>query len=98
MAGNKYIYAMSKLRGYEIEEKDGEFFYQDNGQPTAETWKDRPCGHCGIYNTPEGHDACLGELPGVMNACCGHGNIEESYIQFENGVIVRGFVLSDRQR
>ena len=24
---------MSKLRGYEIEEKDGEFFFKDNGQP-----------------------------------------------------------------
>lgn len=23
--------------------------------------------------TPDGHDACLGELPGVKYACCGHG-------------------------
>ena len=87
---------MSKLRGYEIEEKDGEFFFKDNGQPTASTRKERPCGYCGGHNTQQGHDAGLGELPGVINACCGHGRRDESYIQFENGVTVRGFVLSDR--
>jgi hypothetical protein len=96
MVVNINIYAMSKLRGYEIEEKDGEFFYKDNGNSTAETWKERPCGHCGKHNTDKDHDACLVELPGVLNACCGHGSRDESYIQFENGVIVRGFVLSDR--
>lgn len=87
---------MTKLRGHEIEEINGKFFYIDNGQPTAETWKERPCGHCGKHNTDKGHDACLGELPGVSNACCGHGDRDNSYIQFENGIIVRGWILSDR--
>ncbi len=42
------------------------------------------CGHCKRARTPEGHDGCLGELPGgVMNACCGHGgNAEGAYIQY----------------
>lgn len=53
----------------------------------------RTCGSCGCDNTTEGHDACLGTLPGVMNACCGHGDRDQSYIQFENGDIVRGFAL-----
>lgn len=39
--------------------------------------------------TDEGHDFCVTNLGGVVNACCGHG-VEEGYIQFDNGVIVRG--------
>lgn len=27
-------------------------------------------------------DPCLGELPGVANACCGHGVEEGCYVQF----------------
>ena len=34
-------------------------------------------------NTKEGHDGCLGTLPGIMNACCGHGDIDEAYVQFD---------------
>ena len=36
-------------------------------------------------------DACLGILPGVDNACCGHGVREKSYIRFSNGMVVKGF-------
>ncbi len=36
-------------------------------------------------------DECLTMLPGVENACCGHGNRNDSYIMFKNGVLVRGF-------
>lgn len=46
---------------------------------------DQRCGFCGLAKTPEGHDGCLGTLPGVMNACCGHGRPHEAYIQFEDG-------------
>ena len=49
------------------------------------------CEECGLKRTPEGHDACLGELPGVMNACCGHGGRGEGiYVQFWDGSCVRG--------
>ena len=51
---------------------------------------DRQCGHCGKENTTEGYDACLGTLPGVMNACCGHGIDSEAYVQFRNGSDIRG--------
>ena len=27
-------------------------------------------------------DPCIGYLPGVYNACCGHGNDNEAYITF----------------
>lgn len=33
----------------------------------------RNCALCGQGETPEGHDFCLGTLPKVTNACCGHG-------------------------
>ncbi|HET8838063.1 MAG TPA: hypothetical protein VFM82_03625 [Flavobacteriaceae bacterium] len=40
------------------------------------------CDHCGIKRTPEGHDGCIGTLPNVMNACCGHGEDRVAYVQF----------------
>jgi hypothetical protein len=78
------------LRGHEIYLKGGEFFYKDNDEPTVNN--SRPnCGKCGGVFTEEDFDPCLGKLPGVMNACCGHGEPRTSYIMFENGTIVRGF-------
>jgi len=52
--------------------------------------ENRPCGYCGEHNTVEGHDACLGILPGMMNACCRHGNTKDSYIQFDEESVVCG--------
>ena len=44
------------------------------------------CSYCGLARTAEGHDGCLGTLPGVMNACCGHGGqAEGAYVQFCDG-------------
>ena len=49
------------------------------------------CGECGKGPSAEGHDGCLGTLPGpIMNACCGHGCVDAAYIQFENGQRVAG--------
>ena len=56
--------------------------YEDTGEPYVD---DRPCGYCGKARTPEGYDACIGYIPGAMNACCGHGMVHEAYIQFEDG-------------
>ena len=82
-------------RGHEIFKAIEGYIYKDNRQLVSEN-KDRACGHCGKKNTPEGHDGCLGTLPGVMNACCGHGT-EEGYIQFENGVTIRGYFKIDEE-
>jgi hypothetical protein len=49
------------------------------------------CQHCGKNETAVGHDGCLGEIPGVIFACCGHGNPAHAYIYWENGLMVRGF-------
>jgi hypothetical protein len=46
----------------------------------------RPCKFCNKPNIEDGnqsYDACLGKLPGVVAACCGHG-ATEGYILFEN--------------
>ena len=78
-----------KFRGHKIKDLNGEFFFSDSGEAVKDNWKERPCGHCGKHNTAEGHDGCLGTLPGVLNACCGHGNPAEAYIQFSNGQELR---------
>lgn len=50
------------------------------------------CQHCGLLPTPEGHDGCLGTLDKsvVMNACCGHGDISQAYIQYWDSSCIRG--------
>lgn len=78
------------LRGHEIVSADGAWYFADTGEPTAPTWTARPCGYCNKPDTPEGHDGCLGTLPEVMNACCGHGVVSEAYVQFDDGKIIRG--------
>lgn len=87
---------LSKLRGNDIYYKDNQWYYLDDDKPTAETWKDKPCGQCNLPNRSDEHDACLGELPNVINACCGHGNVDEAYIVYEDETIERGDAAIER--
>lgn len=48
------------------------------------------CKKCGELPTTEDHDYCLGTLPGVMNACCGHDDKRWAYVQFLDGVVISG--------
>ncbi len=79
--------ASSHFRGHKIEcdKEQVAFVFSDTREPTVDTHKDRPCGHCGLHSTPEDHDGCLGTLPGAMNACCGHGDMLDAYVQFWGG-------------
>ena len=53
--------------------------------------EERPCGHCGLTADGfHGVDPCLGHLPSVRAACCGHGVVGYGYIAFDNGVLLRG--------
>lgn len=52
-------------------------------------WKTRPCPRCGLPRTDKLQDPCIADLPGVVHACCGHGQ-HPGYIVFENGVTIRG--------
>ena len=57
--------------------------------------------HCGACKMPwraDGVDPCMGRLPGVVNACCGHGEPAQAYIEFENGVSVAGIVQINHPR
>lgn len=68
-----------------------DWFYKDDDSPIKDgdgNFVYRPCPACGNKPTAEGHDACLANLPGVKNACCGHG-VELGYIQFEDGTVIR---------
>lgn len=81
----------SMHRGHNIELQNDIWIYSDTKEPVS-TCKDRRCGKCKNLNIKEGHDACLGTLPGVMNACCGHGIIKDAYVQFLGGFCIRGKV------
>ncbi len=73
------------FRGNKITLVNGAYLYCDTLKPTADTWLARPCGKCGLPFDENGHDACLGRLHGVMNACCGHGVTRDAYMQLDGG-------------
>ncbi|MCK5606404.1 hypothetical protein KAR91_31170 [Candidatus Pacearchaeota archaeon] len=79
----------SKLRGHDMfSDKKGNWFYCDTKESTIDN--ERDCGYCGKNNNEQGHDGCLGTLPNVMNACCGHGIQKDAFIQYWSGIIVQG--------
>lgn len=43
-----------------------------------------PCARCYRRPTSDGHDPCIGEIPGVVAACCGHG-VAPGYVLLRNG-------------
>lgn len=66
------------------------WFYVDKGPSHPINFKTdrRPCKRCGCEPTPEGHDACMGEIPHAKAACCGHGAPEpwgKKHIIFKAG-------------
>lgn len=61
---------------------DGSFAYANDPAPFGS----KSCPRCGRMPTPEGHDACLGWIPGVRSACCGHG-VEETYYVDGGGIL-----------
>jgi hypothetical protein len=63
--------------------------YCDSGE-LAEGSAPRRCPLCDELPTREGCDPCLGRLPGVRYACCGHGIPDHGYIMFNNGCTLRG--------
>lgn len=54
------------------------------------------CPACGLRREIDnGPDPCMGELPGVDFACCGHGGVPGTtaigtgYVRFTNGMVLR---------
>lgn len=91
--------AKSTWRGHSIVylKNEQKWVYEDTKEPVS--GPSRSCRKCtGEFPLRDDDiDPCLGKLPGVMNACCGHGNPKDAYIQFENGVIVQGFTKSEEE-
>ena len=80
----------SKYRGNAIVFLKNEWHFEETGKSVPETHSTMKCGHCQRKYSKEGHDGCLGTLIGLMNACCGHGDIKETYVQFWDGEVVDG--------
>ena len=66
------------IRGHAVrfDEDTESWVYADTLGPADDK---RPCPRCGRMPTKEGYDACLGHIPRVVSACCGHG-MEEGYV------------------
>lgn len=83
----------SYFRGHPIYYSNKGWRYEDNLN-LMEGVKPRPCKKCGKKFAAQGvADPCLGDLPGVKKACCGHGIREKAYVMFTNGVVIRGFEI-----
>lgn len=76
--------------------ENGEHVYKDDNTLVSEVGF-RPCSKCGEFPNADGDDACLSNLGRVMNACCGHGK-NEGYIQFDNGLTVRGYFKIEKTK
>lgn len=70
------------INGHECEWRGEEWVYVDTGELVDDN--PRPCPQCHRPPTTEGYDACLGYIPGVESACCGHGK-ENGYIIWQKG-------------
>ncbi len=84
------IVTFMNLRGHQIYYDGEEWRFEDTNELTVDGYQRRPCARCKKPVTKEGHDPCLGTIPNVMNACCGHGDDTEGYIQHMDGSIIRG--------
>jgi hypothetical protein len=78
------IVACSYFRGHPVVCFAGEACerYADDLTPTVDeagASVERACVQCGLLAAPDGPDLCLGMLPDVKAACCGHG-VDEPYV------------------
>ena len=61
----------SHLYGHEIFYKENTWFFK-NGEK-VDFNNPPPCAKCNKHPTKEGYDHCIGYIPNVSSACCGHG-------------------------
>lgn len=66
------LFKLDTLFGHVIEDTEDGPVYQDDHSPvTADSI--RPCKGCGACIKQGEQDPCIANLPGTLNACCGHG-------------------------
>lgn len=83
-------------RGHSLIWVNSRWVYEDDGtEISANGGEVRSCIKCEtLFTLGEGEvDPCLGVLPGVDNACCGHGSRSQAYVRFTNGVILKEFII-----
>ena len=66
-----------------------QWVYADTGE-TITAASQRPCPKCGRLPNADGTDPCLGHLPGMRAACCGHG-VEPPWVITDDGWYVGGW-------
>ena len=89
----------SHFRGYPIIFINDEWLYEDTKTKAGFGREVRSCKKCGLSFDGSNNgdpDPCLGNLPGVNNACCGHGIKEEAYVRFKNGIVIKGFTKIEK--
>lgn len=66
-------------------------FLTDSFHDDTSNFENLVCEHCGNSPMPTDEsgysDGCLknvGVIPGVYHLCCGHGNVDEAYVVFED--------------
>lgn len=92
------IQRQDRYRGYLIEVDElGEWVYVDDRTYVRDR-PERACGWCGVEQSAEGHDPCIANLEGVVNACCGHGCVETAYVEFSDGRYFFGPEAAEVQR
>lgn len=86
------INAPGSARGHRFvwSEEVAGYVWEDSGAPIIFNgeYVERACAACGRMPSPEGHDACIADLPGVAFACCGHGRPfgnAPAYVKFDDG-------------
>lgn len=70
-------------QGHEIEYNfdNDKWIYSDTKESIAIV---RECVKCRCKPTEEGYDSCIGFLPNVSSACCGHG-IDKPFAVLKTG-------------
>lgn len=69
----------------QYQNENGDWLWKEDNSPISIK---KPCPKCKLFPLPTGEDPCLGILPNVQGACCGHG-VQDGYIWFDNGKRVR---------
>ena len=79
-------------RGHAIwfDEVSWSWRFTDTGELLTDT---RPCAECGVIPEPNGPDPCIGWLPGVRAACCGHGGRSEAYVMEDRKRMNEGLLM-----
>lgn len=86
----------SRLRGHPIIWDNGRWIYEDDSaEVPANGGEIRPCVRCGSLFPLTESDTCLKVLPGVTNACCGHGIRSGAYVRFTNGIVLKEFIIDE---